>query len=54
MFMQVDLVSGDLVLNRGNLEWWSFHVINVSVCVSSLVYVDIVCDSVYLLWFMQK
>ncbi|KAJ9131516.1 hypothetical protein P3X46_035171 [Hevea brasiliensis] len=26
----VDLVSGDLVLNRGNLEWWSFHVINVS------------------------
>ncbi|KAJ7973395.1 Piezo-type mechanosensitive ion channel like [Quillaja saponaria] len=21
----VDLVSGDLVLNRGNPEWWSFH-----------------------------
>ncbi|XP_020540481.2 piezo-type mechanosensitive ion channel homolog isoform X3 [Jatropha curcas] len=29
----VDLVSGDLVLNRGNLEWWSFHDIDAaSVC----------------------
>ncbi|XP_050223428.1 piezo-type mechanosensitive ion channel homolog isoform X2 [Mercurialis annua] len=26
----VDLVSGDLVLNRGNPEWWSFHDIDVS------------------------
>nr|POF15845.1 piezo-type mechanosensitive ion channel like [Quercus suber] len=25
---EVDLVSGDLVLNRGNPEWWSFHDIN--------------------------
>ncbi|KAF3962627.1 hypothetical protein CMV_012877 [Castanea mollissima] len=25
---KVDLVSGDLVLNRGNPEWWSFHDIN--------------------------
>lgn len=30
MFMQVDLVSGDLVLNSGNPKWWSFHDINVS------------------------
>ena len=28
MYIQVDLVSGDLVLNRGNPEWWSFHDIN--------------------------
>lgn len=27
---QVDLVSGDLVLNRGNPEWWSFHDIDLS------------------------
>ncbi|KAJ6682941.1 hypothetical protein OIU74_021070 [Salix koriyanagi] len=26
----VDLVSGDLVLNRGNPEWWSFHDIDLS------------------------
>ncbi|KAK6915539.1 Piezo non-specific cation channel, R-Ras-binding domain [Dillenia turbinata] len=26
----VSLVSGDLVLNRGNPEWWSFHDINAS------------------------
>ncbi|PKI78239.1 hypothetical protein CRG98_001410 [Punica granatum] len=25
---EVELVSGDLVLNRGNPEWWSFHDIN--------------------------
>lgn len=23
--MQVELVSGDLVLNRGDPEWWSFY-----------------------------
>ncbi|OVA04417.1 Piezo family [Macleaya cordata] len=26
----VDQVSGDLVLNRGSTEWWSFHDINAS------------------------
>ncbi|XP_038705032.1 piezo-type mechanosensitive ion channel homolog isoform X2 [Tripterygium wilfordii] len=26
----VELVGGDLVLNRGNPEWWSFHDINAS------------------------
>ena len=26
----MDLVSGNLVLNRGNPEWWSFHDINAS------------------------
>ncbi|KAK7258817.1 hypothetical protein RIF29_24404 [Crotalaria pallida] len=26
----VDLVSGDLVLNRGNPEWWSFYDIDIS------------------------
>ena len=28
--MQVDLVSGDLVLNQGNPKWWSFHDIDAS------------------------
>jgi len=23
--LQVELVSGDLVLNRGDPEWWSFY-----------------------------
>ncbi|KAK9292746.1 hypothetical protein L1049_020726 [Liquidambar formosana] len=27
---EVNLVSGDLVLNRGNPEWWSFHDIDAS------------------------
>lgn len=28
--VQVVVVSGDLVLNRGNPEWWSFHDIDSS------------------------
>ncbi|CAK7340797.1 unnamed protein product [Dovyalis caffra] len=30
LVQSVDLVSGDLVLNRGNPEWWSFHDIDLS------------------------
>lgn len=28
--MQVNLVTGDLVLHRGDPEWWSFHDVDVS------------------------
>lgn len=29
-YLQVELVSGDLVLNRGNPEWWSFYDLDIS------------------------
>lgn len=29
-FVQVNLVSGDLVLNHGNSKWWSFQDIDAS------------------------
>lgn len=28
--LQVELVSGDLVLNHGNPEWWSFYDTDIS------------------------
>lgn len=30
MSLQVELVSGDLVLNRGDPEWWSFYDLDIS------------------------